>query len=270
MREYAVEKINVHRVLRIHNKFLRNRFDERVESFLDMSKPTYRKNFEYLFLGIDPERPEDFFYVLERGFRPPAESESLGLGEYPLLFNTVNGADSARITSFLKSQKKNQYPTSLPHGSDRISTATILVCKVVMIKPKPDEKQPTFKLASNPKENLKDLSGVNAAPTDKEVNATFREAEPKRGKFDHKLFFIHDYTLIIPEYLVYLDYETKLSDLRVAHIGDTLVALTTKDQSFVRLGEDKQTDTKVDLLFKSKIDDLKSRYSDTKYRSSPS
>jgi hypothetical protein len=44
----------VSRVTRIHNRFLRNRFEERLETLVDVSDPTYKRSLEYLFYGESP------------------------------------------------------------------------------------------------------------------------------------------------------------------------------------------------------------------------
>ena len=48
----GVCETRVHKVTRIHNRFLRNRFEEALESSTDTSDPGYKKNLEYLFHGM--------------------------------------------------------------------------------------------------------------------------------------------------------------------------------------------------------------------------
>jgi len=45
---HGVSGIRVTRVTRIHNRFLRNRFEEHLESMVDISDPTYKRSLEYL------------------------------------------------------------------------------------------------------------------------------------------------------------------------------------------------------------------------------
>jgi alpha-mannosidase len=45
---FGVCGIRVTRVTRIHNRFLRNRFEEHLESMVDVSDPTYKRSLEYL------------------------------------------------------------------------------------------------------------------------------------------------------------------------------------------------------------------------------
>jgi hypothetical protein len=51
---FGVKDIEIKRVVRIHNRFLRNKFEEKMESLVDVSNQNYKKSLEYLFYGIDP------------------------------------------------------------------------------------------------------------------------------------------------------------------------------------------------------------------------
>ena len=55
LRRY-VSGVRVTRVTRIHNRHLRNRFEQRLESLVDMSDPAYKRSLEYLFAGDCPAR----------------------------------------------------------------------------------------------------------------------------------------------------------------------------------------------------------------------
>lgn len=54
MKFFGITNINVTRVTRIHNRFLRNRFEEKLEQLVDLSDNSYKRNLEYLFYGVDP------------------------------------------------------------------------------------------------------------------------------------------------------------------------------------------------------------------------
>lgn len=57
-------------MIRIHNRFIRNKFEEKTEALVDISNNNYKKSLEYLFYGIDPKAPFEIFHVIEEGFRP--------------------------------------------------------------------------------------------------------------------------------------------------------------------------------------------------------
>lgn len=70
MSHLDVIDIDVKRVVRIHNRFLRNKFEEKMESLVDVSNSNYKKSLEYLFYGVDPLFPNEIYNVIEEGFRP--------------------------------------------------------------------------------------------------------------------------------------------------------------------------------------------------------
>lgn len=54
MTQYGIKDIEIKRVVRIHNKFIRNKFEEKMESLVDVSNQNHKKSLEYLFYGVDP------------------------------------------------------------------------------------------------------------------------------------------------------------------------------------------------------------------------
>ena len=99
---YGVQDIDIRRVVRIHNRFLRNKFEEKMESLVDVSNANYKKSLEYLFYGIDPSFPDEFQNVIEEGFRSFQDNREVGLCGYTPLVNSILSSDSARIASILK------------------------------------------------------------------------------------------------------------------------------------------------------------------------
>lgn len=73
MNSLGVTGINVTNVTRIHNWFLRNRFEDKLEQNTDVSDQNYKGSLEYLFYGIDPVQPSEIFKIINDGFRSPEE-----------------------------------------------------------------------------------------------------------------------------------------------------------------------------------------------------
>lgn len=70
MQQYGIKDIEIKRVVRIHNKFIRNKFEEKMESLVDVSNQNHKKSLEYLFYGVDPNFSTEIQNVIEEGFRP--------------------------------------------------------------------------------------------------------------------------------------------------------------------------------------------------------
>ena len=72
---FGIVDIKVNRVTRIHNRYLRNRFEERLDSLVDTKDASYKKSLEYLFYGSDPNLSGEILRVVENGFRSSQEYE---------------------------------------------------------------------------------------------------------------------------------------------------------------------------------------------------
>ena len=97
MKQFGIYGINVNRVTRIHNRFLRIRFEEKLEQLVDVSDSSYKRSLEYLFYGQDPMAPQEIQRALEEGFRSQQENTDVGLPACTPLVNSVASAEVARI-----------------------------------------------------------------------------------------------------------------------------------------------------------------------------
>lgn len=102
MRFYGITGIQVTRVTRIHNRFLRNRFEEKLEHLVDLSDNSYKRNLEYLFYGVDPAMQTEIHRAMEEGFRSQGEYAETSLPNCIPLVNSVASAEIARIHSYLQ------------------------------------------------------------------------------------------------------------------------------------------------------------------------
>lgn len=266
--QFDIKDISVHRVLRIHNRFQRNRFEEKVEQYLDMSKPGFKKNFEYLFISLDPRHKEQFYHLVEEGYCSTTKSLGQGKQPYEGLHNTLLGSDLFRLNYYreLFKTSEQQHHSTLKL-ENKVPTGYLLLCKVVLMNLQPDQKHPSFDMNKPTSQIFKESPITLSDQPEPETLVTYRESSLKAGKLDHKLFFIHDSNLILPEYLVEFEYEYSSINKSVCHIGETLLTLNSPDLAFHSMTDDKTPDQKVDLIFKSKIEEIQLKYADPKYKS---
>ena len=83
--------MRITKITRIHNRFVRNRFDENLSQVTDVTTNSYKKHLEYLFYPINPASPQDNFYTMEEGFR------GVGSSEFISITNSLILADLERI-----------------------------------------------------------------------------------------------------------------------------------------------------------------------------
>jgi Leucine-rich repeat (LRR) protein len=94
---HGIDGLRVTRVTRIHNRMLRNRFDEHLEAMVNTSDPSYKRSLEYLFHGEHPELREELGRVIEDGFGPAADYRA-GYGHAAVpLCNSLGLCDMPRI-----------------------------------------------------------------------------------------------------------------------------------------------------------------------------
>jgi hypothetical protein len=83
-------------VTRIHNRFLRNKFEERLENLIDLTNERYKRGLEYLFYGGDPNMSKSIFRAIEYGLQPTLINPDSTVKCVPLV-NNVFHADFSRI-----------------------------------------------------------------------------------------------------------------------------------------------------------------------------
>lgn len=109
------------RVTRIHNRFLRNRFEDKLEQLVDLTDVSYKRNLEYLFYGLNPQAPKEMHKAMEEGFRNYQEYLDAGMPGCVSLVNSVASAEIPRVNKYLKEQESkklqiNDEKPPLPSG----------------------------------------------------------------------------------------------------------------------------------------------------------
>jgi len=192
--------LKVTRVTRIHNRFLRNRFEEKLEKTVDISDPAHKRKMEYLFFGYDSRVPKEQQRVTEEGFRTPEEYRAMGLPGCIPLCNNVLLAELGLIKGLLSS------------GGDLRTKLTdelhcIVICKVYLGQSGQDESHPTFQ----PGASLSEIwsSAPLDSSSDDPPKVIFRacDTDPKL-----KVWLMLDNALVLPEYLVEFEYQTAMVD----------------------------------------------------------
>ena len=125
-RKFGIVQIEITRVTRIHNRFLRNRFEEKVEQLIDLTSSAQKKSIEYLFYGVDPKIPNEIYRAMEEGFRQPIEYSTIGVPQEVSLVNSVVAAESPRIYSFVKQDEMMLRSSSSPMKNSKSNLIKII------------------------------------------------------------------------------------------------------------------------------------------------
>lgn len=182
-------KVTVTRVARIHNRLLRSRFEEKLESLVDINENTYKRNIDYLFYS----GPDTQDVILE-GFKSPSEYSKQGLPNCIPLSYSLETAEIERVRK-LDQDFEDVHEIYWPKGK-------ILLCKVYFGKGKGDLRFPYYQENLTPRE-IWELCPFNPPNICWAVYRTF-EYDLKQ-----RVWFIFDNNLILPEYLIEFEYSTE-------------------------------------------------------------
>ncbi len=187
-----IKNLRVTRVTRIHNRFLRNRFEQQLDSMVDTTDPNYKRSLEYLFYGesLDPET--NLFAVIEEGFPSARAYKKRGFDASVSLSNSVSICEVPRLLKL--------------HSDAETIEGSLLIAKVFLgsfTSEKPGTRE--RKTPRKNDENSNSVSQENYPNYD----SVYR-VKPDDTK--QRTWFIFDHQLIMPEYLV--EYELEKSDFK--------------------------------------------------------
>ncbi|GAX73782.1 hypothetical protein CEUSTIGMA_g1233.t1 [Chlamydomonas eustigma] len=221
----GVTGISVTGVTRVHNRWLRNRFEKRLSQIVDTSDGSYKRSLEYLFVGEHPALPGEFEKAVEFGFRSATDLAALGLDAAVLLSNNVGMADHLRIQAALElSAAEAAGPShvgsagTLPWLMDPAS-GRLMVAKVYLGRTVAETTHVGSKLTQ---QLYRDGHHLNVGATLEgpritksglsNIDAIYRT---RTGDTKQRLWYILDETVVLPEYII--DFQYKLDSSSKLH-----------------------------------------------------
>ena len=212
----SISGIRVNRVIRVHNRYLRSRFDKHMQKFADKkerkddSGEGSKRTFEYLFYGESPALAQktgcrnELLRVAEEGFRQPDEYKRHGFDGSIRLSSCIFGADCDRIESI---QPKGE-PLSLGRALTR-SHGQVVITKAFLGNHR--EMSARDGRANSSADGDSDGGGADDVSSRNLVHASdfpdmdsifqLRGANPK-----DKNWYVFDDALLLPEYIVSFQY----------------------------------------------------------------
>eukprot|EP01048_Picozoa_sp_COSAG05_P007592 COSAG05_NODE_539_length_8851_cov_3.718693_2_plen_1327_part_00 len=198
-RPFNIAGVKVTRVHRVHNRFLRNRFDARLESLVDISDSSYKKSLEYLFYGEIPGT-QSLQSIMEEGF-PAADSyASLSMDAAVPLSNSVSTSDLGRVKHLISEAGCEADTLATDTNMELLNsvrTGKLLIAKVYLGKYVQEHAARSADDVDKPPRSI-DLADYETA------NSVFRV---KAGDSKQRQWFIFDHALALPEYVVEFEYQ---------------------------------------------------------------
>ena len=231
--EYGIGGMRVSRVTRIHNRYLRNRFEGRLEELVNTSDGSYKRSLEYLFFAEPAELPGELARTMEEGFRADVSAYTGPCGHAAVpLSNSVALSDLPRLTSEIEkltAEERSQLREGETTGRHAPALTTQLLITKVFLSRCAQEKNSGHRSKTGAA-NL--IGGAQSPPIRREdytsYSSVYRAAgtDPKQRRW-----FVFEPALVLPEYLVEVEYlparrapEREPSPAQLAELGGGLTA----------------------------------------------
>ncbi|KAK7148433.1 hypothetical protein R3I93_012688 [Phoxinus phoxinus] len=207
--------IKINQIIRIHNRALRQRFQDKVQSLLcrQESSPfsqNYKCSMEYLFYVPDPEHScesDEIRQIPENGFKTADAYKALGRERAVPLSNSVSVSDRLRMTfmqrkSCSTSERSPADPLPYRHGQ-------LIISKVFLGRSAALKEGLPIDCDHYPKANSVYLSisskqQKQTAQTDMLCPSSLPDSCDCRQQ--QRLWYIFDHEMVMPEYLVDFEY----------------------------------------------------------------
>ncbi|KAM3920127.1 leucine-rich repeat-containing protein 9 [Leptodactylus fuscus] len=208
---FGITGVKINRIVRVHNRILRFRFEERLQDYLDNEDGTaaanYKKMLEYLFYTLDPIKSvekNNLLQILEDGFKVrklyDQEQE-----EAVLLSNSLGFYETSKLEQVTNRETNHYDPEVFKHGK-------LVICKVFLGHSVQAREFLPLNPASYPDANsvfrpLTLNSGTLCSSDDERCSSGAHD------RCDCSLrrceWFVFDTELVLPEYIVEYEYITQ-------------------------------------------------------------
>ncbi|KAM5273608.1 leucine-rich repeat-containing protein 9 [Ctenodactylus gundi] len=204
-KNYGITGLKVKRVIKVNNRILRLKFEEKFQKVLDCEdvhdSEYYRKMLECLFYVFDPEltvKKKHLLHLLEKGFQESQTSKLPFRKEAVTLTNSLSVCESPRI-EFLQQKCKDEKKSCFDHELFR--HGILLITKAFLGEYVQAHEEKAIHQASYPMVNsvfIPQRYLLNSDVGERNCDCGFRQ-----GKW-----FVFDHDLVLPEYIVEFEYIT--------------------------------------------------------------
>ncbi|XP_064148616.1 leucine-rich repeat-containing protein 9 [Loxodonta africana] len=204
-RMYGITGVKVKRVVKVNNRILRLKFEDKFQKFLDNEdmhdSESYRKMLECLFCVFDPEvtvKKKHLLQTLEKGFKDSETSKLPLRKEAVILTNSLSLCECPRI-EFLQQKYKNEKKNSL--DPELFRHGILLITKVFLGRSVQAQEVDSISQANYPMVNSVFIPRkylLNSVVGQRNCDCSFRQCK----------WFVFDHELVLPEYVVEFEYIT--------------------------------------------------------------
>ncbi|XP_076978590.1 leucine-rich repeat-containing protein 9 [Tamandua tetradactyla] len=243
---YGITGVKVKRVIKVNNRILRLKFEEKFQKFLENEdihdSESCRKMLECLFYVFDPEvtvKKKHLLQILEKGFKE-SETNKLPLRkEAVILANSLSLCECPRI-EFLQQKSKDEKKHSFEHELFRHGIIGILlITKAFLGQSVQVHDQDSISQASYPVVNsvcIPQKYLLNPIMGQRNCDCGFRQYK----------WFVFDHDLVLPEYIVEFEYITMVKAHSLfSSFNDIILEESKKNSEGSILSQDLKFDDEV-------------------------
>ncbi|MGH0169666.1 UNVERIFIED_CONTAM: hypothetical protein FKN15_071409 [Acipenser sinensis] len=215
---YGVTGVQINRIIRVHNRILRLRFEEKLHSLLaneesSIFSQNYKKLLEYLFYVCDPRLPsgkDELLHMLENGFKTADAYKALGKERAVPLSNSISLCEQPRI-EYLQSQAKAWGKTVIdpvPFRHGQIIIAKVFLGPSVQAQKSEPIDQVNYPKAHSVFRTRKEEKNTGTGE-DKELACFMNQHRNCDCSLRQSEWFVFDHELVLPEYIIDFEYITQ-------------------------------------------------------------
>uniref|UniRef100_A0A8C8CXF8 Leucine rich repeat containing 9 n=1 Tax=Oncorhynchus tshawytscha TaxID=74940 RepID=A0A8C8CXF8_ONCTS len=221
---HGITGIKINRIIRIHNRSLRLRFEDKLHTLLASEESTmfsqnYKRWLEYLFYVSDPERTSEkneMLHIPEDGFKTADMYKALGRERAVPLSNSLSVTDSPRIEYTQRqanqgTSKQSIDPLLFRHGQ-------LIVSKVFLGRSFPIHEGDSVDALNYPKAHsvYRNVSPEQVHRTNGERPCSSNIHSGCDCSLRQSQWFVFDRELVLPEYLIDFEYITQVGKTQPA------------------------------------------------------
>ncbi|XP_030628203.1 leucine-rich repeat-containing protein 9 [Chanos chanos] len=217
---YGISGIKINRIIRIHNRALRHRFEDKLHTLLANQESAvfsqnYKRFLEYLFYVSDPKHTtekSEILHIPEEGFKSADEYKALGRERAVPLSNSLSVTDRPRI-QFLQRQSTQsegrQVMDTLPFRHGQIIISKVFLGRSVPVRNGISVDSSHYSRAHSVYRNISKDQNTTDKGNTPETLCSSRPHDGCECNQRQSEWFVFDHELVLPEYLVDFEYITQ-------------------------------------------------------------
>ncbi|KAM6202627.1 leucine-rich repeat-containing protein 9 [Rhynchocyon petersi] len=225
-RMYGITGVKVKHVIKVNNRILRQKFEEKCQKFLDNEdihdSESYRKMLDCLFYVFDPDiivNKKHLQQIVENGFKESKTDKLLVRNEAVILTNSLSVCECPRLELL---QNKTEKTNSFDHELFRYGL--LLITKVFL-----GQSVQACKADSISQDNYPMVNSVFLPR--KYLPETIMEQSNCNCSIRQYKWFVFDEDLVLPEYIVEFEYVTMVKHHSLFSSFDNIIVEESKKHS---------------------------------------